>query len=201
MESQPYYKVSQEVPHTKAPVSEQAETQPKGIGMAVAFDWGLAVQLLVAPFIALLLGESSILKSFKLNPVMDTVVSFLLSLPFVALLAIFGEGVRRGWRWTRRIQVGFNTLGFIGGFFSLYNVWQGSKNGNYWAVVTSTILLIFSPLIAWRLSRPATKKWFATTTSTDARKRHGGKWPLLILIWSIVGGVLQAIAALVTIVR
>jgi len=32
-------------------------------------------------------------------------------------------------------------------------------------------------------------------TSSEARKRHGGAWPWLILIWSIVGGVLQAIAA------
>jgi hypothetical protein len=198
LESQQSYKVSQEVPHNKAPVSEQADMQPKGIGMAVAFDWGLAVQLLVTPFITLLLGEPGILKSFKLNPVMNTTVSFLLSLPFVTLLAIFGEGVRRGWHWTRRIQVGFNALGFFGGFFSLYNVWQGSKQGNYWAVVTSTILLIFSPLIAWRMSRPSTKKWFATVTSSDARARHSGVWPLLILLWSIVGGVLQAIAALVT---
>jgi hypothetical protein len=194
LESQQSYKVS----HKEAPVSEQADMQPKGIGMAVAFDWGLAVQVLVTPFVTLFLGEPGMLKSFKLNPVMNTTVSFLLSLPFVALLAIFGEGVRRGWHWTRRIQVGFNTLGFFGGFFSLYNVWQGSKQGNYWGVVTSTILLIFSPLIAWRMSRPSTKKWFATVTSSDARARHSGAWPLLILLWSIVGGVLQAIAALVT---
>jgi hypothetical protein len=120
----------------------------------------------------------------------------LISLPFAALLAVFGEGVRCGWRWTRPIQVVFNTLVSFGGFFALYSLWQGSKQGNYWSVVTVIILFIFSPLIAWRLSRPVTKQWFATVTSSEARKRHGGAWPWLILIWSIVGGVLQAIAAM-----
>jgi hypothetical protein len=56
-------------------------------------------------------------------------------------------------------------------------------------------LLIFSPLIAWRLSRPVTKQWFATVNSKDARRRHGGLWPWLILLWAIAGGVLQAIAS------
>ena len=127
------------------------------------------------------------------NPVLH---AYLLGpVPFAALLAVFGEGVRSGWRWTRPIQVVFNTLVSFGGFFALYSLWQGSKQGNYWSVVTVIILFIFSPLIAWRLSRPVTKRWFATVTSSEARKRHGGTWPWLILIWSIVGGVLQAIAA------
>lgn len=162
---------------------------PQGIGMAVAFDWGLAVQILATPFV----GRFSSANPFKSLPV---VVAFLLVLPFAALIAIFGEGVRRGWRWTRPIQIGFNALGFLGGLASLYVTWQSIQRGNYWPIVTEVILLVFSPLIAWRLSRPVSARWFASVTSAEARKRHGGLWPYLIAIWAIVGGILQAIAAL-----
>ncbi len=192
---------SDEVSKKESEISGQTDLKPQGIGMAVAFDWGLVVQLLVAPFLTLLLGESSVFQAFKLSPGMTALVSWLISLPFAVLVAVFGEGVRRGWRWTRPIQVGFNALAFFGGFFALYSLWQDSKHGNYWSVVTVTILLIFSPLIAWRLSRPVTKQWFATVKSSEARKRHGGLWPWLILIWSIIGGVLQAIAATIPTAR
>lgn len=174
---------------------QEALPNPQGIGMAVAFDWGLAVQIAVAPLLMQNLDNISIIKSLKLGQPLATTLFVLISLPFAALLAIFGEGIRRGWRWTRPVQIVANTLGFFGGIATLFNVVQGSKTGNYWPTVTAVILLIFSPLIAWRMSRPATAKWFANVTSAEARQRHGGLWPWLILIWSIVGGVLQAIAA------
>lgn len=176
--------------------NEEALPAPQGIGMAVAFDWGLAVQILVTPFLTLSPGNLSFFKSLKLSQPLLTGLLLLISLPFVALIGIFGEGVRRGWRWTRPLQVGFNALLTVGGLVQLFSVWQSVKVGNYWPIVTSVILLIFSPLITWRMSRPATAKWFANVTSTQARKRHGGAWPWLILIWSIVGGILQTIAAL-----
>ena len=184
------------VPVDKSEFSEQAELKPEGIGMAVAFDWGLAVQLLVTPFLTSQLGDPGFYKSFKSGPIPSSIIYFFISLPFVALLAMFGEGIRRGWRWTRPVQVGINALGFLGGFFTLFSLWQSSRHGNYWPVVPTIILLIFSPLIAWRLSRPATVKWFATVKSAEARKRHGGLWPWLILSWSVVGGVLQALEAI-----
>ncbi len=182
-----------------APDNEPASEKPipHGIGMAVAFDWGLAVQILVMPFLPLFLPNLSPfrLSELKLGPLPTWAISSLISLPFVALLFAFGDSIRRGWNWGRRIQIAINSLGFLGGLASLVNVWQGSKTGNYWSVVTSVILLIFSPLIAWQLSRPSTGRWFATTSSAEAYKRHGGLWPWLIAIWSIVGGILQAIAA------
>lgn len=174
---------------------------PKGIGVAVAFDWGLTVQLLVMPFLPLLFGgpnplfgESSPLKQFHLSTGVSTLVSFFVSLPFAILIAIFGEGIRRGWRWTRPIQVVVGVLGFVGGFFSLVTLWQGMKRGSYWSLTTVVILLIFAPLIAWRLSRPETRRWFAAVTSAQARQRHGGTWPLQIGVFALIGGVLQALA-------
>ncbi len=175
---------------------------PQGIGMAVAFDWGLTVQLLAAPLLPLVLRNltgsgfvqlpTSMLKS---SPVPTALVTFLVSLPFAAGIAVFGEGIRRGWRWTRPVQIVFNTLLILLGFITLRDAWEGSKVGNFWPAYSSVLLLVVSPLIAWRLSRPATARWFKTVTSDEARKRHGGLWPWLILLWSLVGGLLQAIAA------
>lgn len=173
-----------------------ADTQPgpQGVGMAVAFDWGLATQILIAPIVTYFLGLSGMFK--QLGPVLGTLVSTLVSLPFAALLAIFGEGIRRGWRWTRPIQLGFNALAFLAGLALIPNVWNGAKNGNYWPIVTEVILLIFSPLIAWRMAGKRSTRWFDTVSSVVARKRHGGAWPYLIGMWAAVGGILQAIAAL-----
>jgi len=164
--------------------------RPQGIGMAVAFDWGLTVQLLLLPLLSLFLGAPSNYKQFNLNPTLTIFISFAFSWSTAILFALFGEGVRRGWRWTRPVQIAGNTLGFLGGFFLLPGVWQDLKVGSYWSLVPAVILLVFSPIIAWRLSRPATGRWFATVSSQEARKRHGGLWPWLIMIWSIVGGVL-----------
>ncbi len=175
--------------------STQLDLKPQGIGMAVAFDWGLVVQMLATPFLPLFFARTGIFSFLKLSPALTSIVLFVISLPFAALLAIFGEGVRRGWSWTRPVQVVANALLFLVGIAMVPNVWLSSKAGNYWPVVTDVILLIFSPLIAWRLSRPTTKRWFASVSSVEARKRHGGAWPWLIAIWSIVGGILQAIAA------
>lgn len=185
------------VPLTRSTDDASVAPKPQGIGMAVAFDWGLAVQILATPFVLLLLGQdSNPFKQLKIGQPWITLLLSLLTLPFAALLAIFGEGIRRGWRWTRNIQIVSNSLLFLGGFASLFNLWQSSRHGNFWSAVTSVILLIFSPLIAWRLSRPSTKAWFKTVSSAEARKRHGGLWPWLIAIWAIVGGILQAIAGL-----
>jgi hypothetical protein len=175
---------------------------PQGIGMAVAFDWGLTVQLLAGPLLPLVLRNLSgsgfvqlPTSMLKLSPVPAAVVTFLISLPFAAGIAIFGEGIRRGWRWTRPVQIVFNTLLVLLGLFTFKDAWEGSKVGNFWPAYSSVLLLVVSPLIAWRLSRPATARWFKTVTSDEARKRHGGLWPWLILLWGLIGGLLQALAA------
>ncbi len=174
------------------PVDAAAEKQaaPQGIGMAVAFDWGLAVQVLLTPFLPLILGNAGPFKQLKLNPGPTAAISFVVALPAVLLLVVFGEGIRRGWRWTRPVQIIANALLTLAGIPALLGLLQGS----YWRTVPAVILLIFSPLIAWRLSRPATAQWFATVTSAEARKRHGGLWIWLILIWSVVGGILEAVS-------
>ena len=168
---------------------------PKGIGMAVAFDWGLTVELLLIPILTVFLGSPVFSKQTPMASKFTIIFTFLISWIIAALFGIFGEGVRRGWRWTRPIQIVGNTLGFLGGFALLVQLFNNIKIGNYWTLVPAFILLIISPLIAWRLSRPETARWFRAVTSLEARKRHGGSWVLWIALWSIVGGTLVALGS------
>lgn len=168
---------------------------PQGIGMAVAFDWGLAVQIFVTPIISTFSSQSSSLKVPGLSS-FPTVLLFVIAWPIAAGLAFFGEMVRRGRNWTRWIQIVANTLLSLAGIVSLVSLYNSLKAGNFWPLVTEVILVIFSPLIAWRLSRPSTARWFKTVTVAEASKRHGGTWVLFIALWAAVGGILQAIAAM-----
>jgi hypothetical protein len=165
---------------------------PQGIGMAVAFDWGLTVELLLIPILSIFLGSPAVSNRTTMGSQFAIITSFLLLWPIAVLFGIFGEGIRRGWRWTRPVQLVGNAIGFLGGLVLLVQVWGGIKAGNYWTLVPAFILLVISPLIAWRLSRPATARWFATVTSVEARKRHGGSWVWWIALWSIIGGSLVA---------
>jgi hypothetical protein len=184
-------RTSDETTTTTIPDSQAG---PQGIGMAVALDWGLAVQLLFVPLLPIFLP--GFVSTHSTIPMSSTLVSFLISLPAAILVATFGEGVRRGWKWTRLIQVIFNTLASLAGIVLLFTSWRGILQGNYWSLITLAILLIVSPLIAWRLSRPQTARWFQTVTSAEARRRHGGLWPVFILLWALVGGTLQALTIL-----
>jgi hypothetical protein len=168
---------------------------PKGIGMAVAFDWGLSVQLLVTPILTIFLGSETLSKQTLFGAKSIMLISFLFYWIFAALFGVFGEGIRRGWRWTRPVQIVGNTIGFLGGCALFIQVWNSAGVGNYWTLIPAFILLIISPLIAWRLSRPETARWFKVVTSQEARKRHGGSWVLWIALWSIVGGILVALGS------
>jgi hypothetical protein len=168
----------------------QLHPVPQGIGTAVAFDWAFAVQLLIIPYVPLLLGSLGLIKPMGFQPA-AAIITLVAAIVFAAL----GEGVRRGVRWTRIVQITWNTLGFLGGIGALFVGVQASRQGNYGILVPALVLLIFSPIIVWRMSRPATGQWFRTVTSAEARRRHGGSWPWLILLWSVAGGVLVELAS------
>ena len=170
--------------------------QPQGIGMAVAFDWGLTVQLLLMPIIATVLGQSSPVKIPGHNPTLSKALLFVIALPLACIPALLGEMIRRGRNWALRIQIVANVLLSLVGIFSLVNLYRSIRAGNFWPLVTEAILIIISPLIVWRLSRPATARWFKTVTVAEARQRHGGMWVWFIALWAIVGGVLQTVASM-----
>ena len=169
---------------------------PQGIGMAVALDWGLAVQIFLTPITVTFFNLPAEAKIPGVNPTLGNVLLFVLAWPVAIGMILFGEMVRRGRNWARKIQVVANALLSLVGIVQLYSLYQSIKGGNFWPLVPEIILVIFSPLIFWRLTRLSTARWFKTVTVAEARKRHGGAWPWFIAIWAIVGGVLQTIAAM-----
>ena len=183
-------------PTATGDAAEETLPAPQGIGMAVAFDWGLAVQIFLTPITVAVFHMSAGVRMPGLNPTLVNVLLFVVAWPVAFGIFMFGEMVRSGRNWARRIQIVANALLTLVGISSLIGLIQGIKVGNYWPLVPTVILLVFSPLITWRLSRPVSARWFKHVTVAGARRRHGGAWPWLIAIWAIVGGVLQTIAAM-----
>lgn len=163
--------------------------------MAVAFDWGLAVQMAFTPILAAL-RRSNPVDLPGLGPGADQALFFLAAGLAGCSLLLFGEMVRRGRNWTRWIQIIANTLLSLVGIVSLVPLFQSLQARDYWPLVTEVILVIFSPLIVWRLSRSPTGGWFEGVTVAQARQRHGGSWVWFIALWALVGGVLQTFAAM-----
>lgn len=168
---------------------------PQGIGVAVAIDWGLAVQTFLTPIIAIV-HPSNLPKFAGLDSTLSLVLLFVIAWLFAGVCVLFGEMLRCGHNWTRWIQIAFNTLLSLAGIAALPSLYQSITTGHFWSLVTEIILVIFSPLVVWRLSRPATGRWFKAISVVEARQRHGGKWIWFIALWAIVGGVLQTFAAM-----
>lgn len=116
-------------------------------------------------------------------------------LVIAVIFALLGESLRSGRGWARIVQLVISSLGTLGGIGGLFLAIPALVQGNYLLLVPGLVLLIVSPIIVWRLSRPATARWFKTVSSIDARRRHGRAWPWLILIWSLIGGVVVALSA------
>jgi hypothetical protein len=179
---------------TETPV--EALPAPQGIGMAVALDWGLAVQIALTPITITFFNLPAEARFPGVSPTLGNVLLFVVAWPIATGMVLFGEMVRRGRNWARKIQVVVNALLSLVGIVQLYSLYQSIKGGNFWPLVSEVILVIISPLIFWRLTRPSTARWFKTVTVAAARKRHGGAWGWWIALWAIVGGVLQTIAAM-----
>lgn len=163
--------------------------------MAVAIDWGLAVQIILTPIIAVF-SQSNLTHISGLDPILSTVLFFVVAVFFACLCIFFGEMLRRGHSWARWIQLVASALISLAGLVSLFSLYQSIKVGDFWPLVTASITVIISPLVVWRLSRPSTAHWFKQVTVAEASRRHGGRWIWFIALWAIVGGVLQTIAAM-----
>lgn len=159
--------------------------------MAVAVDWGLAVQIFLMPILSVFSPSNHQMK-IPGGPVLFFVVAWL----FACLFVLFGEMVRRGRNWARWIQIVFSTLLSLGGIASLVNLYHSITVGNFWPLVSEIILVIISPLIVWRMTRPTTARWFKTVTVAEASKRHGGRWVWFIALYAIIGGILQTLAVM-----
>lgn len=165
---------------------------PRGVGMSVAFDWALAAQMLfVAASYALnltgVIGSSALTSGQRLG---TAALAVLAAVP----CALFGEGMRRGVRPLRPVQIAGNALLVLYGLVQLPTL-GGLRAGHLSPLVRTVVLLGVSPLIVYLLSRPQTREWFATVTSAEARARHGRWWVAHHLLWALLGGAAIAFAA------
>jgi hypothetical protein len=175
-----------ETPTPAAPASGTANAGPRGIGTAVAFDWGLTAQFLsTAPFLALGTGPGDSLASS--SSVVRLLATGVLLLLAVALFAL-GEAVRRGRRLAWMAQVGINAIIFLAGFGTISTAVRSLSKGHVGDLVPTLIMLIASPIAVWLLTRKQTRQWIATTTSEQASSRHGGFWPWAIALIALIGG-------------
>jgi hypothetical protein len=186
----------QDTEEKKRETAEGELPAPQGIGMAVAFDWGLAAQIFFTPILSIIFNQPNPIAIPGANPTISKVLFFVIAWPVACIPAFFGEMVRRGRNWTLRIQIVVNALLSLVGIISLINLYQSLKTGNFWPLATEVILVIFSPLIVWRLSRSPTARWFKSVTVAEASKRHGGAWVWFIVLWGAAGGLLQSFAAM-----
>ncbi len=178
---------------TPQPATPQA-FHPRGIGTAVVFDWALATQTaLGAVFIALAVGPNSDTAS------LSTAQRLGMALVFLAVAvgtAAFGEAMRRGVRLVWMAQIVINALLFFIGVHDIPATLQSVKDGHWGLFAHTFVLLIISPVLAWMLTRKPTREWVAHTTRAEARKRHGGKWVVYIIIWAIICGAIIAFGPL-----
>ncbi|MBX5455843.1 MAG: hypothetical protein IRZ31_02980 [Thermogemmatispora sp.] len=178
---------------------EESLRPPRVVTLAVLFDWSLLVQLLAMPLLGRWLGLPPSLRLPWLSPTLNALLSLLAALPFVLLLLLCGEGVRRGLPWARSVQVALNTLLALAGLASIYTLWLDARVGNYWPLVTLLTLGGLSPLIAWGLQRPVARRWFhpPLELAPGLRQRRASvppSWPLLGA--ALLLGLLEALAAL-----
>ena len=66
---------------------------PQGIGMAVAFDWGLTVQILLTPILTTFFGNSNAYTLPVGNPLLKNVLSFVIAWPVAIGIAFLIGGV------------------------------------------------------------------------------------------------------------
>jgi len=175
-----------EPPAPTAPASETTRAAPRGIGTAVAFDWGLTAEFLwLAPLLALGISPGDMLAHAALGVrLLGTAVILVLAGVTFAL----GEGVRRGNRLIWLAQIGINILIFLGGFGTIPSAVESLRAGHIGGLTPTLIMLLVSPTAAWLLTRKQTRQWIAETTSEQARSRHGGSWVWKIALIAALGG-------------
>lgn len=162
--------------------AEGAQDLPAGLGIAVVFDWALAVQLLTQAIAGVggHLGQSS-------SP--RNVIGRLVA---AAVAASLGEALRRGIPAARIVQIGLTTLLSLSGLLGLLNLATGHAvpRGRALSLI---VLCTFAPFVVWRLSLPRTGRWFQRTRGHGGAPRlSGAPWVTGLLAWSAVWGVAVA---------
>jgi len=112
-----------------------------------------------------------------------------------ALVAFaFGESVRRGVGWSRRLVVVLGLALTVLGVASLRGTVRDLEQGFVWSAVPTGILLTIAPLMAVWMHSARSRSWFRLVTSEVARRRHGGVWVATLALVALVSGLLVAYA-------
>ncbi len=179
-------------PDQQAAVGQRREPGPRGIGTAVAIDWGLTVQFLTLAVLALARNTSPRVAGLSGQWVRVAEIPVLLVI--AAAFFVQGEALRRGRLLAWRLQVGFNVLLLPLGVFQLVDLLAGIPRGHIQPLSSAIILIIINPIVVWLLTRPSTRAWVRTTTPQAAAARHGGLWWLVTIgFLAVVGGVAVAL--------
>ena len=158
------------------------------MGLSVGLLWGVSVQL-VAQGSSRLAG-SGVFASGGGSRALSAAGAFAAAL--VAL--VFGELVRRGVRWSRRLVVGLGIALTVVGIASLYGTARDIGRGFYWSAVPTAILITIAPLMALWMHSARSRSWFDSVTSDVARRRHGGVWVVTLAVIAVGSGLLVAYA-------
>jgi hypothetical protein len=178
----------QGAPPQRAAASSEAPG-PRGIGTAVAIDWGLTVEFLT---FVVLVAVGSVPRTAGLTTPGLRIAAMFGALVAAALFFALGEALRRGRRLAWMLQVGFNVLLLPAGVFLLVGAISDLVHGRVPTVSSTIILVVINPIVVWLLTRPSTRAWTQTTTAQEAAARHGGTWLLWIGLLALAGGVAVA---------
>ena len=162
------------------------ENQPRGIALAIIFDWAVAAFL-----VGLCIVAAAQRGPYSQQAVAAALLAVVLGLPLLAL----GEALRRGKRPARTVQLvtsgllgALNVVGFIRDLSLLL---QGTRPGAF-----NITALGAGIAIIWGLTRPQTITWFARISSARARARRGPRWIALAGLASIAIGAFWCVVTL-----
>jgi hypothetical protein len=166
----------------------QADPEPRGGRIGVAFDWGFGVQL-AAMGIATLAGQ----------PIFGMEVPRVIGVGMLGGAGVayaVGEALRRGRGWAWWLQVLGNGGLALGALASLPLTLQAIQQGRPGMLYSQALMLIVSPIEVWLLTRPGSRRWYGHVDSDAARARHGGRWLAGTAGWAVVCGLLQALVSM-----
>jgi hypothetical protein len=152
---------------------------PAGLGMAIVFLWGLAVQYTAQ-------GIGGTAGRFGLHHGAGRMAAYLAA---ALILVVLGEGLRRGMEWARVGTLALAILVAVLGLSTALVVVAG--HGMPARLVLSTVVeLTLIPWIAWRLSLSRTASWFRASGGSTAVAALAG-WMLfatVVILRLAIGG-------------
>lgn len=166
------------------PIPTTAESNPPGaLSTAVIFDWGLTVQWLIQAG-AGILGFHVFAN--KQVPVVGLIAGAI-------VFALCGEGLRRGVRAARYLQLAINGFFVINGIGLALNIplVVGHQPRD---IISIVVMLSAGAWIIWRMLLPRSREWFATVQPAQALARHNLRWLARVIPASVAAGIVIVIS-------